>query len=95
MNNILKINFGKRKRPNSLLGLSLDGSRLEGVVLRRTNGSLRAQHQMTVLMATHDQQVAAQAQRLIRLRDGAVVDDIDLAAGYPVEDVVRSVGQLG
>ncbi|HTR40689.1 MAG TPA: hypothetical protein VMH87_03660 [Pseudomonadales bacterium] len=41
MNNILKINFGKRKRPTSLLGLSLDGSRLEGVVLRRNNGSLR------------------------------------------------------
>jgi hypothetical protein len=41
MNNILKINFGKRKRLTSLLGLSLDGSRLEGVVLRRTNGSLR------------------------------------------------------
>jgi hypothetical protein len=41
MNNILKINFRKRKRLNSLLGLSLDGSRLEGVVLRRSNGSLR------------------------------------------------------
>lgn len=41
MNNILKINFGKRKRLTSLLGLSLDGSRLEGVVLRRSNGSLR------------------------------------------------------
>jgi hypothetical protein len=41
MNNVLKINFGKRKRPNSLLGLSLDGSRLEGVVLRRIDGSLR------------------------------------------------------
>jgi hypothetical protein len=41
MNNILKINFGKRKRLTSLLGLSLDGSRLEGVVLKRNNGSLR------------------------------------------------------
>jgi hypothetical protein len=41
MNNILKINFGKRKRLTSLLGLSLDGSRLEGVVLRRSSGSLR------------------------------------------------------
>ena len=38
MNNMLKINFGKRKRLTSLLGLALDGSRLEGVVLRRTNG---------------------------------------------------------
>lgn len=40
MNNIININFKKRKRLASLLGLSLDGSRLEGVVLRR-NGSLR------------------------------------------------------
>src|SRR5579863_584938 len=40
MKNILKINFGKRKRLTSLLGLSLDGSKLEGVVLRRNNGSL-------------------------------------------------------
>ena len=58
-------------------------------------GSLREQHQMTIIMATHDQQVAAYSQRLIRLRDGAVVDDIDLAGGYPVQDVVRRVGQLG
>jgi putative ABC transport system ATP-binding protein len=57
--------------------------------------SLREQHQMTVIMATHDQQVAARAQRLVRLTDGAAVDDIDLAGGYPVEDVVRRVGQLG
>src|ERR1700722_13383611 len=41
MNNILKLNFGKRKKLTSLLGLALDGSRLEGVVLRRNNGSLR------------------------------------------------------
>ena len=41
MSNILKINFRKRKRLTSLLGLTLDGSRLEGVVLRRTNGSLQ------------------------------------------------------
>jgi hypothetical protein len=41
MSNILKINFRKRKRLTSLLGLTLDGSKLEGVVLRRTNGSLQ------------------------------------------------------
>lgn len=41
MNNVLKINFGRRKRLSGLLGLSLDGSRLEGVVVRRNNGSLR------------------------------------------------------
>ena len=40
MNNIIKARFLKRRAPSSLLGLTLDGSRLEGVVLRRTNGSL-------------------------------------------------------
>ena len=33
----------KRKRLSSIVGLSLDGSRLEGVVLRRTNGSVQQQ----------------------------------------------------
>lgn len=41
MNNVLKINFAKRKKLTSLLGLTLDGSRLEGVVLKRANGSLQ------------------------------------------------------
>ena len=57
--------------------------------------ALREDHHMTIIMATHDQQVAAYAQRLIRLRDGGIVDDIDLTGGYPVQDVIRSVGQLG
>lgn len=43
MNNILKMNFGKRKRLTSLLGLTLDGTRLEGIVLRRNNGSISVQ----------------------------------------------------
>jgi hypothetical protein len=41
MSNTISIPFLKRKAPSSLLGLSLDGSRLEGVVLRRQNGSLQ------------------------------------------------------
>jgi len=48
MNNLLKINFGRRKRLTSLLGLTLDGSRLEGVVLRRTNGSLQRHQSFSV-----------------------------------------------
>ena len=50
MNNVLKVNFKKRKRLNSLLGLSLDGSRLEGVVLRR-NGSLQIQQSFSVTLS--------------------------------------------
>jgi hypothetical protein len=36
-----KFNFRKRKKPTTVLGLALDGSRLDGVVLRRTNGALQ------------------------------------------------------
>jgi len=33
----------KRRTPSAILGLTLDGSRLEGVVLRRSNGTLHVQ----------------------------------------------------
>jgi putative ABC transport system ATP-binding protein len=57
--------------------------------------TLRQQRAMTIILGTHDPQVAAHAERLIRLRDGAVIDDIALTGSYPVEDVIRRVGQLG
>ena len=50
---------------------------------------------MTILLASHDPQIAARAERLIRLRDGAVIDDIQLAGDRPAQDVIRNVGQLG
>jgi putative ABC transport system ATP-binding protein len=57
--------------------------------------ALRRQQPMTTILATHDPQVAARCERLVRLRDGAVVDDIDLTGGYPAEEMIRRVGQLG
>ncbi len=51
MNNVLKINFGKRKRLTSVLGLALDGSRLEGVVLHRTNGALQLHQSFSVTLS--------------------------------------------
>ena len=56
---------------------------------------LRAEHGMTIVLASHDPQIAARAERLIRLRDGAVVDDIQLTEDRPVEDVIRHISQLG
>jgi putative ABC transport system ATP-binding protein len=56
--------------------------------LRRRNG-------MTIITATHDPQIAARSDRLVRLLDGAVVDDIDLDGGYPAEEIIRWIGQLG
>ena len=51
MNNVLKVNFSRRKRLTSVLGLVLDGSRLEGVVLRRTNGALQRQQIFSITLA--------------------------------------------
>ena len=51
MNNILKINFGKRRRLTSILGLTLDGSRLEGVVLRRNDGYIIVQQTFSAVLS--------------------------------------------
>ena len=56
---------------------------------------LRAEHHMTIMLASHDPQIAARAERLIRLRDGAVIDDIQLTQDRPVEDIIRHISQLG
>ena len=56
---------------------------------------LRAEHDMTIVLASHDPQIAARAERLIRLRDGAVIDDIQLTGDHPVQDVIRHISQLG
>jgi putative ABC transport system ATP-binding protein len=63
-------------------------------ILRLLTG-LRHDREMTIILATHDPQVAARAERLIRLRDGAVVDDIALTPDHAVDDIIRRVGQLG
>jgi hypothetical protein len=51
MTNFVQIPFLKRGRLTSLLGLALDGSRLDGVVLRRTNGSLQVQQSFSVSLS--------------------------------------------
>ena len=51
MTNPLNIDFGKRKKLTSVLGLTLDGNRLEGVVLRRQNGSLLAEQTVAATLS--------------------------------------------
>nr|WP_272477098.1 ABC transporter ATP-binding protein [Baekduia alba] len=43
--------------------------------------SLRAERGTTILLATHDPVVASRCDRLVRLQDGHVTDDVDLRAG--------------
>ena len=56
---------------------------------------LHRESQMTVIIATHDPQIAARCDRMIRLRDGAVIDDIEITDGYPADETIRRAGQLG
>jgi hypothetical protein len=50
MTNILNIDFLKRGTPSGLLGLALEGDRLEGVVLKRHNGSLQVTQRFTATL---------------------------------------------
>ncbi|MGC4893972.1 ABC transporter ATP-binding protein [Micromonospora sp. DT31] len=52
---------------------------------------LRERHGMTVLLATHERAIAARCDRLIRLGDGRLVEDIDLTDGEdPAETFDRA-----
>jgi hypothetical protein len=55
---MLHFKLPKRQRPTAILGLALDGNRLDGAVVRRTNGSLEVQPVFSVSLSldplTHD-----------------------------------------
>ena len=72
---------------------NLDSATAAGILDLLTG--LRAEHHMTIILASHDPQTAARADRLIRLRDGAVIDDIQLTQHRSVQEVIRHVTQLG
>jgi putative ABC transport system ATP-binding protein len=56
---------------------------------------LRIEHTMTVVLASHDPQVAASCERLIRLVGGRVADDIQLTGGESPASILRRISQLG
>src|SRR5690349_15787391 len=53
---------------------------------------LRDERGVTVLLATHDSAVAARCDRVVRLVDGRVADDVDVRAAA---DVQGALGRLG
>jgi hypothetical protein len=96
MNNILKINFRKRKKLSSVLGLALDGSRLEGVVLRRVNDVLHL-HQSFSVALTLDPLTAAPelVGREIRNQlDAAGVRERRCVFGVPLKWVLTARTEL-
>jgi putative ABC transport system ATP-binding protein len=56
--------------------------------------ALRAEHAMTIVIATHDHQVAARCERVVRLVDGRVADDTDVRAAADPAAARRRLGRL-
>ena len=96
MNNILKINFRKRKKLSSVLGLALDGSRLEGVVLRRSNDSLHLQQSFSVALTLDPLTAAPElvAREIRNQLDAAGVRERHCVFGVPLKWVLTAHTEL-
>jgi putative ABC transport system ATP-binding protein len=68
---------------------SANGGQILDLLLR-----LRQQRGMTILLATHEQPIAARCDRLIRLTDGRLVEDLDLTDGEDSATTLRRATQL-
>src|SRR5450432_4258550 len=92
MSNILKIKFRKRKRLVSVLGLALDGSRLNGVTLRRVNGSLLLQQKFSITLTLDPLTAAPElVGREIRNQlDAAGVRERNCVFGVPLKWVLTA-----
>jgi hypothetical protein len=96
MSTILKINFRKRKRLTSVLGLALDGSRLDGVVLQRVNGSLELKQSFSVMLTLDPLTAAPElVGREIRNQlDAAGVRERNCVFGVPLKWVLTAHTEL-
>ena len=96
MTNILKINFRKRKRLASILGLALDGSRLHGVALRHVNGALQLQQSFSIALTLDPLTAAPElVGREIRNQlDAAGVRERHCVFGVPLKWVLTAQTEL-
>jgi hypothetical protein len=81
------INIMKRKRLSSIVGLSLDGSRLEGVVLRRTNGSVQQQGSFSATLSLDPLTAPVElvGREIRNLLDAAGVRERHCVVGLPLK----------
>ncbi|HWW02219.1 MAG TPA: hypothetical protein VNZ64_21135 [Candidatus Acidoferrum sp.] len=87
MIDLAKLKLVKRSRLTSVLGLALDGSRLDGLVLRRTNGALQMAQPFSVSLSldplTNDPELVG---REIRNQlDAAGVRERNCVVGLPLK----------
>jgi putative ABC transport system ATP-binding protein len=55
---------------------------------------LREQRGMTVIVATHDPVIASRCDRIVRLLDGRVVDDLEVPATEQAEQMLERIARL-
>ena len=49
---------------------------------------------MTIVVATHDPLIATRCDRIVRLVDGRVLDDVDVAAGEEPDAVLERISRI-
>jgi len=96
MNTILTVKTPKRKKLTTLLGLAFDGSRLSGVVLRCTNGSLQLLQSLSVTLTLDPLTAAPElVGREIRNHlDAAGVRERYCVVGVPLKWVLTAQTEL-
>lgn len=92
----IPLNANKRKKLTTLLGLALDGSRLEGVVLKRTNGSLQKLQSFSATLTLDPLTAAPElVGREIRNQlDAAGVRERDCVVGLPLKWLLTAQTEL-
>ena len=96
MKSDFKFNFPKRKKPSTLLGLTFDGGRIEGVVLRRVNGSLQRLQSFSVTLTLDPLTAAPElVGREIRNQlDAAGVRERNCIVGVPLKWILTAHTEL-
>jgi hypothetical protein len=89
-------NFRRRKKLATLLGLALDGSKLDGVVLKHANGSLAVLQKFSVTLALDPLTAAPElVGREIRNQlDAAGVRERNCVVGVPVKWILTAQTEL-
>jgi hypothetical protein len=92
----INFNFRKRKKLAAVLGLVLDGSKLDGVVLRRTNGALQKLQSFSATLTLDPLTAAPElVGREIRNQlDAAGVRERDCVVGLPLKWVLTAQTEL-
>jgi hypothetical protein len=96
MKSDFKFKFGGPKKLTTVLGLALDGSKLDGVVLRRTNGSLAVRQSFSAALTLDPLTAAPElvAREIRNQLDAAGVRERDCVFGVPLKWVLTAQTEL-